>query len=868
MRQFRMAIVLAICGVTLLSSMQNAAADEPKPEPAPLFPFVLPWNDSSKSVTNISEWIEAPAGRHGPLAVKDGHLYAGPSRFRIFGVNLCFAANFPTHEAARQVAARMRKFGINCVRFHHMDMLRSPDGIFAADGRTLDAKQLDRLDFLIAELKRNGIYADLNLHVSRTYPDLATWEGMPGFFKGVDNFDPKMIEWQRSYARALLTHLNPYTKTRYVDEPAVALIEINNENALLFQWWTGELDGMPAIYGDELKRLWNEWLSKKHSDFAELKRRWGASESALGHELLANTDFAKNAEGWILEQHQGAKAVVGTTPERDQKSSLHIEIQEAGREGWHVQLAQSKLVFDHDQPYTLHFRARADAPRRISVAASQAHDPWQALWSSDIALTPEWREFQFAFSPSATDDNARIVFGNLASAKGSVWLSDVSLRPGGVLGLRPGESNGQIEIFPKRDFGSRTPEAQRDWVRFLWEREEQYWIGMAKFVKDDLHAHALIVGTQMGWSPYPIQARFDVIDSHAYWQHPNFPDRQWDMSNWVVKNVPMAGALDGGTLPQLGLSRVAGKPFICTEYNHSAPNTYAAESFPLIAAYAALQDWDGIFAFAYSHRGEWDVGRIPGFFDIDQHPTKMATLPASVALFVRGDVASPGAAQIARPALADLIDRVRRSGPYLGADMFGVDRGQALRGPVAIAQPGAGPRSETSSPESKAASSATAFAWNPGGESGVVTVDALRSKAIVGRFPPGKTTKLGDVTVTAGPTRQEWATLLVTALDGQDFKSPGRVLITAAGYAENTAMGWKNAERSTVGPDWGRSPSLVEGIAAEISLPLPAARVSVWALDERGQRKSTVHVKDREGRATITIGPEHKTLWYEVELSR
>ena len=84
---------------------------------------------------------------------------------------MAFGANFPTHEDAEKVAGRMAKFGINCVRFHHMDMQTAPTGIFAADGRTLDPDRLDRLDYFIAQLKAHGIYADLNLHVSRTYPD-------------------------------------------------------------------------------------------------------------------------------------------------------------------------------------------------------------------------------------------------------------------------------------------------------------------------------------------------------------------------------------------------------------------------------------------------------------------------------------------------------------------------------------------------------------------------------------------------------------------------------------------------------------------------------------------------------------------------
>lgn len=781
---------ILLAGFCSLASVRDAAGQQA----APLFPFVLPWNDASQSVTNVAGWLAAPAGKQGPLSVKNGKIYAGDNRFRFFGVNLCFAANFPAHDESREIAARLAKFGVNCVRFHHMDMLPTPDGIWEADGRTLSPGQLDRLDFLIAELKKNGVYADLNLHVSRTYPGLPTWPGMPGFFKGVDNFFPKMIEMQRAYARDLLSHKNRYTQSRYVDEPAVALIEVNNENALLHEWWSGELDGMPELYADELQAQWNAWLSKQYGDFAMLKRAWGARESPLGREQLVNGDFARGVERWTLERHEGAEAVAQAEPSNG-RASLRIQIAKSGRESWHVQLGQAGIVLQKDQPYTLRFRAKADAPRHMAVVASQAHEPWRGLWSAGADLTTDWQPFQFTFVPADGDEQGRIVFSNLGGQTGAVWLAQVSLRPGGVVGRRPGEKAGQVEIFRKREFGSRTADAQRDWVRFLWQTELNYWSSMARFLKRDLKARALLVGTQMGWSPYPIQAEFDVIDSHAYWQHPHFPGRPWHMENWTVNNVPMAGDAAGGTLPQLGLSRVAGKPFICTEYNHAAPNTYSAETFPLIAAYAALQDWDGVFAFAYCHRrGDWDARRISGFFDIDQHPTKMATLPASVALFVRGDLQSSAGAKVASPTFAEMIDQLRRSGPSLSADKFGVERRDALRRPVAVALPQAN-RDGASSGKDQ-----TGFSWHPTGSEGLVAIDTPRSKALIGQFEPGKTTALGDVTIAAGATRQHWAALLLTAVDGPDFRSAGRFLVTACGYCENTAMGWKNAEKQPSAP--------------------------------------------------------------------
>jgi hypothetical protein len=386
---------------------------------------------------------------------------------------------------------------------------------------------------------------------------------------------------------------------------------------------------------------------------------------------------------------------------------------------------------------------------------------------------------------------------------------------------------------------------------------------MARFLKDELHVRSLLVGTQMGWSPAPIQAQLDVIDSHAYWQHPHFPGRPWDLDNWTVQDVPMAGQPDGGTLPRLALARVSGKPFICTEYNHSAPNTYASEAFPLIAAFAALQDWDGVFAFAYSHRkDDWDARRIPSFFDIDQHPTKMATLPASAALFLRGDVRPFPEQAVGRVSPAGAIERVRQAGPYLGADAFGVDRRDALRRRVALdLGPGAAGREAGSTPSTARPD------WTWGSPDGrkTVLIDAPRSKAIVGEFSGGPFT-LGDVRVAPGPTRQGWAVLTLTAMDGPGFDAPGRLLITATGLAENTAMGWKDPQRTTVGRDWGRPPSLVEGVAATITLPSSPEHTLVWALDDLGQRQSRLTVHATNGRAEIAIGPQSRTLWYEVEI--
>jgi hypothetical protein len=847
--------------LSMLATLSPLAAEE-----APLFPFVMPWDDASPGITDLSPWLEAPAGKDGFVTVQDGHLSANGKRLRLWGTNLCFGANFPEHAQAEKIAARLAKLGINCVRFHHMDMLPAPSGLLQADKLTPDPKMLDRLDYFIAELKKRGIYADLNLHVSRTYPGQPDWDGAPSFFKGVDLFDPGMLEQQRGYARALLTHVNPYTKTAYAGEPAVALIEINNENGLILEWWGGSFDkpGIPEVYPKELQRLWNAWLARQYPDAGALKKAWSRGEEALGAEMLqpeVREDAAGKSHPWLLEQHGGAQASATVTPD-----GIHLQVSKPGTENWHVQYSRGGLASQAGKMYTLKFRAKAPGIRKLSVSLAQAHAPWKTLWSAEVQLAPEWQEFTQVFA-AETEENARLIFGSLGKTAGEAWLDRISLRPGGVTGLLSAESHGTVPPFKRSTWNERTEAARTDWMAFLWDTEEAYWTGMRDFLKKDLKAKSLIVGTAVGFSPAPIQAALDVVDSHSYWQHPHFPNKSWDREDWTVKNVPMAGTPSGGTIPGLALRRVAGKPYICTEYNSSAPNTYSAETFPLIAAYGALQDWDGIFSFAYSHRGNnWAPGYFGGFFDIDQHPVKLATLPAAAALFVRGDVAA--ARQSLRVGLTRKggIGASLQSGPWWDLSSFGLPALAPFvcRTEMALAGTASAPDPLRLPAEGAALASDTGeLVWDVPNRR--ATINTPRSKALVGKAGAAE---LGGIRMEILSSRQEWAALTLTCMDGRDFASPGRLLLTATGLAENTGMQWTDEKKNSVGANWGKTPSLVEGIGARIVLPLPPLRIKARALDERGQPLDEIPVKPvPDGKGSILeIGPGCKTLWYEVEI--
>src|SRR6266699_150337 len=835
-----------------------------------LFPFVLPWDDASPSITNLSGWLEKPAGSHGFIKVKDGHLYAGDKRIRFFGVNLVFGANFPKHEDAEKVDARMAKFGINCVRLQGLDELPPPSGLLRPDQRTLDPEQLDKLDYLIAQLKKNGIYLDLVLHAGRYYPGFPRWDEAPLYFKGIDLFFPAMIDAQRDYASALLGHVNVYTKIAYKDDPAFALIEINNEDGLIYQWSQGSLDILPDPYQAELRRLWNAWLGTTYANTGVLRRAWEdlpahASQHALGSDVIGSEMLGNS---WMVEQHAPAKANLQQDDQNPNSShALRLTVQQPGLVGYAVQLYHPNLRFESGKAYRLRFRAKGDPPRRIVVAATQTHAPWRAMWTIQIPLGPEWEEFDLRFSPDQSESSGRITFSDLGLQAGVFLLADPSLARAPAIGLQEGEGVGTVSTLAKRDFTGRTLATRRAWIRFLWDTETVYWTEMRKFLATKLKARALIVGTQLTYSPFPIQADMDVLDDHAYWQHPSFPRKKWDPEDWTVQNVPMAGAPDGGTIPRLALGRVAGRPFICTEYNHPAPNTYSSEAYLLLAAYAALQDWDGIFAFDYSSRvDDWSTGRIANFFDIDEHSAKLATFPAAEALFLRSDVAPGEAPAFACARVEDMQDLVRTGASKLLADAFGLPALSSLEHPVGIKICDARASGMMPSVPSGALEDMRGqLRWDPGDGRGFGTIDTPRPKAACG-FVTRRPYTLGALTITPVETIQGWAAIALTVIEGNDFRPPARILMTATGLAQNADMRWKDAAKSSVGKEWGKGPVSVEGVSASVSLSPEIASMTVWSLDVRGQRAREVPVARVQGHASFDVSADYHALQYEIDI--
>jgi hypothetical protein len=859
------------------------AAEEPH------FPFVISY-DAPNNATNVATWLPSePAGKHGFVQNRDGHLATDAGPIRFWGTNLAYEACFPTDEQAERVAARLARLGINCVRMHLMDEYTI--WRHGPQGRILDPQKLEQLDFLIWQLKLHGIYTNVNLHVGRWFDDVAGFpshQKRPQYDKGIDMFEPRMIQLQKDYARDLLTHFNRHTKTIYADEPCVAFVEISNEDSLLGAWQWGQLDSLAEPFASTLRKRWNAWLRKKYGDTDRLRKAWTVGETTPGNEILRNTDFSSSLDDtWQLQRDNQTEARLSTEaagPERQQRL-LKLVVTRQGQTSLCPTLDQRGLTLRKDATYTLTCRLRADAVRHCEVLCGMAHEPWEVFGEAvPLEVIPQWREHRVRFCVNRNDANGRIAFSHFEP--GTYELTNISLRQGGIVGLEP-DQHLENDSVPVLSYTRHAP-ASRDFCDFLWETERQYWQDMDHYLKNELHVKALVSGTQLMCSPAHIQAGLDYLDNHAYWQHPVFPEGKWSGTNWHLDDVAMVN-YPGGTLSRLALVRVAGKPYTVSEYNHSAPNSYAAEGFPMIAAFAAFQDWNGVFSFVYGADRRFELRKIESFFNLKSHTAQLAHMPACAAMFLRRDVAQ--AKQVAMRSLS--LEEERRK-LYAGITPWEITADKAASDPryslihatafdlgntrLSHVERGAREKGSLSEDSQKLltpdranryVSDTSDICWDvTQKDAGYFTINTRQTKLFTG-FVRGRTFPLGNVTLKIGRTRLDWATVSITAIDGAGFDQPGRILIAATGWTQNQDAKIEHLDgaRITLRNRWGQPPVLCEGIPASITLPVPAARVQCYPLDESGNRRATIPVGSGEGQAHVELGPQHKTVWYEAEIA-
>jgi hypothetical protein len=162
----------------------------------------------------------------------------------------------------------LAKRGVNLARWHGQIVPKSPTSPLTE----IDFQARDQLWQYVAAMKQEGIYVTLSPYFANAVKIQPSW----GFdrdrtsMNGLLFFDPEVQKAYKSWLKALLEPVNPYTGIPLKDETAIALIQLQNEDSLLF-WTVDQIKGKDL---DLLKQNFGNWLTQKYGSFPQVQQAW------------------------------------------------------------------------------------------------------------------------------------------------------------------------------------------------------------------------------------------------------------------------------------------------------------------------------------------------------------------------------------------------------------------------------------------------------------------------------------------------------------------------------------------------------------------------------------------------------------------
>jgi hypothetical protein len=272
------------------------AAESPSKE---TWAFHPPRDEFSPDALLDLRWLnEKAAGEHGFVRRSaDGSGFVlgdgRPARFWALNDN-AFDTDLARH--ARFLAKR----GINMVRFH---CNITPGG---NDLQGIDAADRDRLWKGVAAMKKEGIYVTYSPYwagASRAKSAMGYLDDGGNHNWGLLFFDPKLQAAYKNWLKQVLTEVNPHTGVALAQDPTLAVIEIQNEDSLLF--WT--VQGLKGAARKELRRQFGSFAAKKHGSLKNARAAW--QNAAPSPDQDGPDDFAQGEAAlyltWQLTQRGG-----------------------------------------------------------------------------------------------------------------------------------------------------------------------------------------------------------------------------------------------------------------------------------------------------------------------------------------------------------------------------------------------------------------------------------------------------------------------------------------------------------------------------------------------------------------------------------
>jgi len=191
--------------------------------------------------------------------------------------------NEPSLEAHARFLA---KHGVNMVRCHSHINPAAEEGSQLTD---VNEGEIDWIRRTVAAMKKEGIYTTISPYWANTMKsDDELW--------GTDwneqhhnllFFDEKLQAAYKEWLRVLFAEENPHTGIPLAKDPAVGIIQLQNEDSLLF-WTFNNLKGAPR---ERLQKQYGDWLAKKYGSIEKAFEAWGSQPGEKDDVDAGRVDF-------------------------------------------------------------------------------------------------------------------------------------------------------------------------------------------------------------------------------------------------------------------------------------------------------------------------------------------------------------------------------------------------------------------------------------------------------------------------------------------------------------------------------------------------------------------------------------------------
>lgn len=156
-------------------------------------------------------------------------------------------------------ARSQAKQGVNMIRLH--------GPIWEGDWHSASKTKIRQIQRFVAAMKKEGIYTCLSIY----FPLWLQIDGKNTF--ALLYFNPEFQKAYRSWWKDLLTTPDPTTGKSLREDPAVAIVELVNEDSYLF--WTFNYDNIRPDQMAILERKFGDWLVTRYGSLNAAFKAWG-----------------------------------------------------------------------------------------------------------------------------------------------------------------------------------------------------------------------------------------------------------------------------------------------------------------------------------------------------------------------------------------------------------------------------------------------------------------------------------------------------------------------------------------------------------------------------------------------------------------